>query len=77
MNGTLKVVLKNLKCPSCNSDLVLLEDRKFVWLGCEKCCVYVRVTKSSISKRVVGKRVFPWRDIISELIEMLYQVCQQ
>ncbi|NPA22993.1 MAG: hypothetical protein GXO23_01665 [Crenarchaeota archaeon] len=76
MNADIYLVLRDVTCPSCGSEIVLMEDRKFVWLGCERCRIFVRVTKSSISKKVRGC-MFPWRDIIKELISTLYQVCQQ
>ncbi len=77
MNKHFKIFLTNVKCPYCNSNLELIEDKKFVWVGCGKCRIYVRVSKCFISKKVVGKKIFPWREIIQELIDMLYQVCQQ
>ncbi len=76
MNADIYLVLKDVTCPSCGSKIVLMEDKRFVWLGCERCRVFVRITKSSISRRIHGRK-FPWRDIIKDLVSTLYQVCQQ
>ncbi len=72
----LKIQLIAKRCPQCNSPLVLIEDSTYVWIGCEKCGAYARIEKRTIAKKIAGRNVFPWNEIIEGLYEALYQIYQ-
>lgn len=55
-------------CPVCGSRLVFLEDEDNIWLGCDKCATYVRLSKKEARRywNYSAHRVL-WRDMLEDL----------
>ncbi|AEA13470.1 hypothetical protein TUZN_2012 [Thermoproteus uzoniensis 768-20] len=63
------VVFKtDLKCPKCGSDLTFIEEGDNVWLGCDRCALYIKISKRDVRRywNYVSRRVL-WRDLLQDL----------
>ncbi len=63
-------VVTDMKCPTCRTPLVLMEDKRYVWLGCDKCLRYLRYRKDRMIRGFLnyGDRL-DWRGMINYLYE--------
>lgn len=57
------------RCPFCSGAMEILEDEKYVWLGCRRCLRYVKRDKRELTRRYVNykRRFFNWRRLMAEL----------
>ncbi|MCI4465729.1 MAG: hypothetical protein JHC22_08110 [Thermoproteus sp.] len=55
-------------CPRCGSCLVFIEEGDNVWLGCDRCALYVKMSKRDVRRywSYTSRRVL-WRDLLRDL----------